>query len=439
MDRQQDEFSDVEGYVSDNYSDISFKRAAPQEVFEEAVSEFPRKVTYHPQETRGFGNSKRGPRPGQLIVANTGPAAGRPPAHREDFEPLYRRDARPPETIFIQGFQPKNNLAPPSLQRHQKQIVDSALVSFSRDPEAATGQVYREPGTGNSYRYTAPHSPGGVDVTMSLGPASYAYQQEVVKWKGTWPDEITRADAFDVNDELIAALDNPYASAEATAAQARLDQRTAQERVENATAGAEVGQASEYDKFCHRYAEWYLTTGTHSEHGHIDGHIRTYAEWWANNSRQPEVQEHAAKWNEVLDPQRSPMEHPAPPPTTQALYDRHVAMINTQQALYEQQLAYAQQQSYQMDPSVAYAAQTYSPHAAHGMQAPYQGQPAAWDQSAIANAAQTYYPSQGSAAQPGTGRTFSNVQYSQWGPAQQSQYGQQPGPSRPPGGRRARR
>ncbi|EST26170.1 hypothetical protein M877_19725 [Streptomyces niveus NCIMB 11891] len=384
------EHSDVEDYGSSNGSEGSFTRDAPVESFNEAIGEYPRQVTYLPQPTVGFGTSRKGPRPEDLVVARTGSAAGQPPLYRADREPLYRWDSRRPAVIFSEGFQPKSDAAPSSLQYHQMQRTDSAMVSFTRKEEPEHGTLHREAGTDNAYRYVAPSVPGGIDVAMSLGTASYAHQQEVVHWKGMTPDHIARVDAYDVNSELVAAVDNPYASAETWQAQARLDQQTAQDRVYAAACGAEVGQASQYDRYCHQYAEWHVASGgQHSEQGQIDGHVRTYAEFWRQNYYQPEIQQHAQHWAGELGEPWSYANPPQPPAATQALY-------NDYYVLQDQAAQWAAQQP------VATAAQTYAPQN-------------------LVN-----YPSPG-AAQQGGGQSFGNVQYTQYGPVQHTQYGPQGG------------
>lgn len=306
---------------------------------------------------------------------------------------MYRWDSRRPAVIFSEGFQPKSDVAPSSLQYHQRQLTDSAMVSFTRKPEPEHGEMHREAGTGNAYRYTAPQVQGGVDVAVSLGTASYAHQQEVVFWKGMTPDHVARVDAFDMNDELIGALDNPYASAQAWQAQARLDQRTAEDRVYAAACGVEVGQVSEYDRYCHRYAEWHLQTGQHSAQGQIDGHIRTYAEFWRGNYYQPEIQQHAGHWAGELGEPWSYASPPQPPIGTQAVYNDHGLLTQAAQSAQAAQLAQS---------PLAGAAHTYAPQNLDN------------------------YSSQG-AAQQGGGRSFGNVQYSQYGPVQHSQYGPQGG------------
>ncbi|MFD4119488.1 hypothetical protein ACFVTT_10250 [Streptomyces niveus] len=257
-------------------------------------------------------------------MALPGSGAGDPPVAA--LEPVYRWDSRRPAVVFDAGFRPTSGTAPVRFTRKPEPETETGT-----ETEPVLRRTRREAGTGNVYRYTAPNAQGGVDVAMSLGTVTYVHRREVVFWKGMAPEHIARVDVFDRNDELFAALDNPRCSAEARQAQAWLDRRTAGERVWAATCGVEVDEVSEYDRYCHRYAEWHLRSAQHSERGRIDGHVRTYAEFWRENCRQPEIRQYAEHWVNELGVPWSQAFPPQPPGTTEALYKDYALLARTTQ------------------------------------------------------------------------------------------------------------
>ncbi|MFF5161595.1 hypothetical protein ACFY3N_36485 [Streptomyces sp. NPDC000348] len=196
--------------------------------FLEYYRRYARESTFTPQPTVGFGSSIYGPRPEQIRVANTGPAAGARVVYRADLEPLYRWDSRPPEVIFRDGFQPHNGRLPSSLQYYQSEQTETGLVSTTRDlnPDAAQPSWARN-SAGHSFRYTI-HAPGGYEFLASLTHhASFYGQQEVAFWKGIRPEYIAQVDVFDRSGLRVVSQLNPNAHA-ATAVAAERERRNQQ-------------------------------------------------------------------------------------------------------------------------------------------------------------------------------------------------------------------
>ncbi len=196
-------FSDA-SFSSDRLSDGSAEDDPGNlEEFLDHYRCYARETSFQPQPTVGFGESRYGPRPEEIIVANTGPAAGARVVYRADLEPLYRWDARGAEIIFREGFRPWNDKLPSSLQYYQGEAPESALVSTTRDPNPAGAQprdAFDE--NGFSYRYTI-YAPGGYEFMTSLTHHGALYgQQEVAFWKGIRPEYIARLDVFDRNGQL---------------------------------------------------------------------------------------------------------------------------------------------------------------------------------------------------------------------------------------------
>ncbi|MEV8031618.1 hypothetical protein [Streptomyces sp. NPDC086182] len=225
---ERDDHSDTEGYTSEA-SDSSFEGAEDPGLIDATLQSVPgRSVTPTPQMTAGFGSSKYGPHPRNIVVANTGPAADATLQYRKDMGQLWRWDSRGPDVIFREGFRPHNNLAPSSLQHYQNTHQETALVSFTRDPDPDSSRPeWAVDENGRSYRYLAFPS-GGYDFVSSLQTASLPGQDEVALWKGVRPEYIARVEVFDRNDEIVGTWDNNMASPEVKAALAQFDQEEAQ-------------------------------------------------------------------------------------------------------------------------------------------------------------------------------------------------------------------
>ncbi|MEU9557217.1 scabin-related ADP-ribosyltransferase [Streptomyces fumanus] len=217
------DFSDIEGYGSPA-SDTSFEEAEPQEIIDAALqSVLGRSVTPTPQRTAGFGRSKYGPHPRDLVVANTGPAVNAQLMYRKDTLPLFRWDTRGPEIIFSEGFRNWNNLAPSSLQHYQNQNQETALVSFTREPDPTFSRPdWAVNEDGLSYRYLT-FPPGGYEFLSTLQTASYSSQDEVAHWKGVRPEYVARVDIVNEEGDIIESRVNDKANPEVLAAMAQYD------------------------------------------------------------------------------------------------------------------------------------------------------------------------------------------------------------------------
>ncbi|MEU0130023.1 hypothetical protein [Streptomyces sp. NPDC006289] len=166
--------------------------------------------------------------------------------YRKDREALFRWDSRGPEIIFREGFRNRNNLAPSSFQYYQNNHTESALVSFSRDPDPDAARPDWARAEGNhSYRYLA-FPPGGYDFVASLGTASIANQDEVALWKGSLGKYVARVEVFNADDELVGRLDNPRASSGTKAALAEWDRREASREQYGAEESADLSSEQTY-------------------------------------------------------------------------------------------------------------------------------------------------------------------------------------------------
>ncbi|MBD0745613.1 putative T7SS-secreted protein [Streptomyces sp. CBMA152] len=86
---------------------------------------------------------------------------------RTTREPLWRFDTRPPDTIFDEGFMPRNRRNT-DLEGYVEDNVSSAYVGTTRDPEMGGAQ----------YRYDI-DAPGGIDVNKTIPENKYAKEQEI--------------------------------------------------------------------------------------------------------------------------------------------------------------------------------------------------------------------------------------------------------------------
>lgn len=204
--------SEIEDYGSSD-SEGSFDGEESQELIDATLQSVPgRAITPTPQRTAGFGRSKYGPHPLALVVARTGPAVDATLKYRKDSEAVCRWETRGPAIVFPRGFEPHNNLAPSSLQHYQKTRQETALVSFTRDPDpyARPEWAFNEE-DGLAYRYLG-FPPGGYDFVSTLQTASMPSQDEVAFWKGVKPKYIARVDAFDQDCNLVWSMKSDYSS-----------------------------------------------------------------------------------------------------------------------------------------------------------------------------------------------------------------------------------
>jgi hypothetical protein len=303
----QPDFSDVEGYLSDSEGEQQQDGLEARKRLAEVINARPgRQSTDIPQPVAGHGLSTYGPPAQQLPVARNGLAAGLKPFYREDRDPLYHWGKDGPEITFTEGIRNKSNLAPTSLLHHQNTHRDSALVSFTRnpDPNLAPPEA-RDPESGVSYRTTTLGS-GGYDLVTSLATAGKPEQEGVARWKGEASEFVARTELFDQNKEHVWTQDNPAALPAVKAELTRLDRQAREQRVREAAERAKAGKATPYDQLRHQYADQYTQTVQHAERrgrtgGHSaivaqDGNARAYAEWWHENRNQPTVQEYAKHW-----------------------------------------------------------------------------------------------------------------------------------------------
>ncbi|WP_435879811.1 scabin-related ADP-ribosyltransferase [Streptomyces flaveolus] len=233
------DFSDIEEY-GPYASDGSFDEEESQDLIDATLQSVPgRAVTPTPQRAGGFGRSKYGPRPDAVMVAYTGPAVGATLMYRKDSEAVFRWDTRGPGIIFPRGFEHQNNVAPSSLQYYQNQAQDTALVSFTRDPDpnARPEWAFNEE-DGLAYRYLG-FPPGGYDFVSTLQTASMPSQDEVAFWKGSRPEYVARVDAFDIGNNLVWTAKSGYAS------ERIIEKLTLFEAAEAALDRSEVGEPAD--------------------------------------------------------------------------------------------------------------------------------------------------------------------------------------------------
>lgn len=205
-------------------SEGSFDQEVSPEEYDESYAQFPRSVGYNPVPTVGFGNSRYGPPPEAIVVARTGPAAGRPVVYRTDNEEHYRFEGRTPEQIAAnRGITAHNDQLPVSLQSYQNTTQRSALSSWTRDPQPS-GELlstveslsrYNDPNRGDDAPIWRIGSvaPGGIDLMESLGQQSYPAQQEIAHYRGVRDEYFTTVTpfGFDADGEPVQLADpSPY-------------------------------------------------------------------------------------------------------------------------------------------------------------------------------------------------------------------------------------
>jgi len=118
---------------------------------------------------------------GAAGVANSEVAASRP------F--IFRGDARSPEAIFTEGFQPKGTSQDLFLKASQN--TDSIFVSTSKSPNVAREFASYQ---GDGYVYTIRGQPQGVDVNAVLGSRSpFPHELEIAVPGGIKPVDIMGA------------------------------------------------------------------------------------------------------------------------------------------------------------------------------------------------------------------------------------------------------
>jgi hypothetical protein len=106
---------------------------------------------------------------------------GLTPSMRTDRDLLYRADNRDPDTIFTEGFQPKDPTNS-DLADFVQTNRPSNFVSTSRNPD-----LYQN--WGSEYRYTV-DAPGGIDVNRTLGPHAFQHEQEIAFAGGLGPQQV---------------------------------------------------------------------------------------------------------------------------------------------------------------------------------------------------------------------------------------------------------
>jgi uncharacterized protein YukE len=120
------------------------------------------------------------------------------PVWRETAEPLFRFENRPTETIFNDGFAPRNP-ANTDLLDYVQNNTPSAFVSTTQNDVLAWGSKFR-------YEIQAP---GGIDVNQSLGKVIFPGEQEIAFPGGIQPQYIKGANPLGPNGELGEWIPNP--------------------------------------------------------------------------------------------------------------------------------------------------------------------------------------------------------------------------------------
>ncbi|WP_373429211.1 hypothetical protein [Streptomyces sp. V4I23] len=129
--------------------------------------------------------------------------------YRQDREPLYRWDSRPPEIVMVEGMRPKSGSLPRSLRLYQNVKHHTAFVSTTRNPNPReyipSWRLDDARSRGFTYRYKI-DAPGGIDLLATLNLASAPNLQEVVFWKGIKPRHIVQVDIFDADLNLMQSV-----------------------------------------------------------------------------------------------------------------------------------------------------------------------------------------------------------------------------------------
>jgi hypothetical protein len=222
-------YSDVEA-DSDSNSESSHMGQLTQEAFIQHFNAYERESTYVPQLTVGFGTSLFGPRPEDLRVANTGADSGNRGAFRLDLQRVFRFSRGTAAEIFRDGYQPRGDTLPSSLQRYQAELSETGLVSTTRDP-SRTEEAAMPAWVLNSEFYSigAIDAPGGYEFLTSLGRSAYANQQEVAFWKGIRPEFVAEVTEYRYNRASGAWQSQTFVNPNAHAARAVRQARVARE------------------------------------------------------------------------------------------------------------------------------------------------------------------------------------------------------------------
>ncbi|MFE6904530.1 hypothetical protein ACFVFJ_48565, partial [Streptomyces sp. NPDC057717] len=204
-----DDFSDSGEIATDIMHDNSDmeKKEEKQETYETHSSKYRRETTGRPQPSAGFGRSRFGLRPDRIFPTRRGKPSGL--LYRKDNEDLYRYDARPYETIFLEGFRPWNNKVPRSLRHHMTHMQKSAFVSTTRAQQKFAANLAALPWImqpdKTAYRYVI-KAPGGIDLLETLKTKAYVTEQEVMFWKGIRPQFIDRVEVVNEKGQVFKVI-----------------------------------------------------------------------------------------------------------------------------------------------------------------------------------------------------------------------------------------
>ena len=104
---------------------------------------------------------------------------------------LFRGDARPPEQVFQDGFQPRGTST--DLLDYARNNTPSVYVGTSKSADVAA-DFATNGGLRDGYVYATKPAAGGIDVDQALGASSpFPAEQEVVFPGGLSPSEIRGA------------------------------------------------------------------------------------------------------------------------------------------------------------------------------------------------------------------------------------------------------
>ncbi|MFE6904812.1 hypothetical protein ACFVFJ_50325, partial [Streptomyces sp. NPDC057717] len=207
-----DDFSDPSEIGTDVSDDDSEWEGTKQELYEKISRKFRPETTIMPQPSAGFGKSQFGIRPDKIFPTRRGkPFRLR---YRKDDKDLYRYDKRPYETIFLEGFRPWNDKVPRSMRHHIKYMQKSAFVSTTREyalklafppapkPKWTLPKLWGGLPSKTTNRYVI-KAPGGMDLLATLKTQAYAWEQEVMFWKGIRPEFIDRVEVVNKEGRIL--------------------------------------------------------------------------------------------------------------------------------------------------------------------------------------------------------------------------------------------
>jgi hypothetical protein len=123
--------------------------------------------------------------------------------YRQDDEPLYRWENRPPHVVFVEGIPSWNARLPTSLRLYARDGQPTGYVSTTRNPHMLW--LGAEDGARYIYRYKL-SVPGGIDMVQSLGRAANAEQQEVIFWQGIRARYVVQVDIFDRQMRFVQSI-----------------------------------------------------------------------------------------------------------------------------------------------------------------------------------------------------------------------------------------